>query len=143
MEQNLLSEFEEDKYELYDRNIRLWGKENQSKLNKSHVLLINLNTAISELAKNLILSGVNLYLYDKDSSGNNHKISISDVNSNYFLSFDLIQAERVSELKTCFQKLNSYTEVKEIDSLDCLDDIHCVCIGFTNFQKMVKYIIIK
>jgi molybdopterin/thiamine biosynthesis adenylyltransferase len=139
MEQNILSDFEEDKYELYDRNIRLWGRENQTKLNKSHVLLINLNSTISELAKNLILSGVNLYLYDKDSKGINQKISYSDVNSNYFLSSDLLNAERLCELKKCFKKLNSYTDIKEIDNLDILDDIHCVCIGFTSFQKMVIF----
>ena len=75
----------EHEYELYDRNIRLWGKDNQKRLNNSKVLLINLTSNICELAKNLILSGVSLYLYDK-CSGSECLVSDEDIQSNFFLS---------------------------------------------------------
>jgi hypothetical protein len=49
------------------------------------VLLINLTSNICELAKNLILSGVSLYLYDK-CNGSECLVNDIDIQSNFFLS---------------------------------------------------------
>ncbi len=46
-----------------------------------------MNSAITELAKNLILSGVSLYLYDKENEIDN-LIDMNDVNSNFFINED-------------------------------------------------------
>ncbi len=139
MERNTSEIFTDaDKYELYDRNIRLWGAENQSKLSNSHVLLINLNSTITELAKNLILSGINLYLYDKDKKGQNRNVTTEDMNSNYFLNLSHVGRERISILQTHLQNINQFTKVKEMGSLISLGDVHCVCIGFSSFKKLVK-----
>lgn len=45
--------------ELYDRQIRLWGIESQERLRAANVLLINIRGVGSEIAKNILLSGVN------------------------------------------------------------------------------------
>ncbi|XP_072376456.1 SUMO-activating enzyme subunit 1 [Diabrotica undecimpunctata] len=45
--------------ELYDRQIRLWGIESQEKLRAANVLLINIRALGSEIAKNILLSGIN------------------------------------------------------------------------------------
>ncbi|KAF5299386.1 hypothetical protein FQR65_LT09427 [Abscondita terminalis] len=45
--------------ELYDRQIRLWGIESQEKLRASNVLLIGFRGLGSEIAKNILLSGIN------------------------------------------------------------------------------------
>lgn len=45
--------------ELYDRQIRLWGIESQERLRASNVLLIGVRGLGSEIAKNLLLSGIN------------------------------------------------------------------------------------
>ncbi|KAL6265317.1 SUMO-activating enzyme subunit 1 [Pogonomyrmex barbatus] len=45
--------------ELYDRQLRLWGLESQKRLRASKVLLIGLDGFGAEIAKNIILSGVN------------------------------------------------------------------------------------
>lgn len=45
--------------ELYDRQIRLWGIEAQEKLRAANVLLINIRGLGSEIAKNILLSGIN------------------------------------------------------------------------------------
>ncbi|KAH9519465.1 SUMO-activating enzyme subunit 1 [Bulinus truncatus] len=48
----------EDEAELYDRQIRLWGLDAQRRLRASSVLLIGLKGLGSEVAKNIILSGI-------------------------------------------------------------------------------------
>ena len=130
---------EEDKYELYDRNIRLWGKENQLKLSSSHVLLINLNCVITELAKNLLLSGINLYLYDRNKTGSNEVVSTSDVNCNYFLNSTHLGLERLTVLQNNLQDINQYVFVKQLQKLDSLEDVQCVCIGFSSFENLVIF----
>ena len=133
---------EQDKYDLYDRNIRLWGKDNQGKLNNSHILLINLTCAITELGKNLLLAGINLYLYDKDNSGKKRLVTKDDINSNFFLSSQDLNKERITILQETLSTINTYTSIKEIESLDKLDDVQCVCSGFSNFEKLVTNVLL-
>ena len=52
-------------------------------MSNSKVLLINLTSSITELAKNLVLSGVSLLIYDDQSVVDN-----SDIETNFFLSQD-------------------------------------------------------
>ena len=67
--------------EVYDRNIRVWGKDTQIKISSSNVLLINLAPANTEVAKNLILSGINLlFLTDENF------VTQKDVEHNFFFS---------------------------------------------------------
>jgi ubiquitin-like 1-activating enzyme E1 A len=136
-----LNEMDEDKYELYDRNIRLWGKENQQKLSSSYVLLINLNTVITELAKNLLLSGINIHLYDKvGDEGLNRLITEEDVKNNYFLNNSHLGLERVKVLSESLGAINQFASLKEIQNFRDIiaGEIQCVCIGFTTFEKLVK-----
>lgn len=51
--------------ELYDRQIRLWGAETQAKLGKAEVLVVGMDQVGMDLAKNLVLSGCKLTLFDK------------------------------------------------------------------------------
>ncbi len=44
--------------EIYDRQIRLWGAEAQSKMSSCRVLYVNVTGTSSEILKNLILAGV-------------------------------------------------------------------------------------
>ncbi|XP_014482717.1 PREDICTED: SUMO-activating enzyme subunit 1 [Dinoponera quadriceps] len=45
--------------ELYDRQIRLWGLESQKRLRAAKILLIGLDGFGAEIAKNIILAGIN------------------------------------------------------------------------------------
>ncbi|XP_060517388.1 SUMO-activating enzyme subunit 1 [Cylas formicarius] len=56
MSENELSAVEA---ELYDRQIRLWGIESQERLRAANVLLIGVRGLGSEIAKNILLTGVN------------------------------------------------------------------------------------
>ncbi|XP_032673540.1 SUMO-activating enzyme subunit 1 [Odontomachus brunneus] len=49
--------------ELYDRQIRLWGLESQKRLRAAKILLIGLDGFGAEVAKNIILAGVNVITF--------------------------------------------------------------------------------
>lgn len=50
---------------VYDRQMRLWGVEAQKRLQSSCVLISGLSALGSELAKNLVLSGMNVTVQDE------------------------------------------------------------------------------
>ncbi|EJT81958.1 hypothetical protein GGTG_01932 [Gaeumannomyces tritici R3-111a-1] len=49
----------EDEIALYDRQIRLWGMQAQEKIRSANVLLITMKALANEIAKNLVLAGIN------------------------------------------------------------------------------------
>lgn len=54
------SNLNKGEFEVYDRQLRLWGFEAQNRMKESHVLVIGLSNCCTELARHLILSGINL-----------------------------------------------------------------------------------
>jgi ubiquitin-like 1-activating enzyme E1 A len=57
-------DFTAEEAAVYDRQMRLWGVEAQRRLQNSHVLISGLTQLGSELAKNLVLSGISVTLHD-------------------------------------------------------------------------------
>jgi molybdopterin/thiamine biosynthesis adenylyltransferase len=45
--------------QLYDRQLRLWGVQSQQRLQQSKVVIIGLSAVQSEIAKNIVLAGLN------------------------------------------------------------------------------------
>ena len=73
-------EITEDEAALYDRQIRLWGVDAQKKILSSKVLLINMQGLGAEVAKNLVLSGINsLTLLDSND------VHEDDLNYNFLI----------------------------------------------------------
>lgn len=59
------SALSKEEAQLYDRQLRLWGVQSQQRLQVSKVALVGINAAQSEIAKNIILAGLNeLTIYD-------------------------------------------------------------------------------
>ncbi|EER02825.1 sumo-1 activating enzyme subunit, putative, partial [Perkinsus marinus ATCC 50983] len=50
--------------EVYDRQLRLWGRNAQSRLKSSTVLIFGLSAINVEVAKNILLAGANITLVD-------------------------------------------------------------------------------
>ena len=77
-----------EQVEIYDRNMRVWGKETQEKLLKTNCYIMNIHENImSELIKNFILVGINVYVIKDDYKNtdiNNIKLfynNFSNINS--------------------------------------------------------------
>ena len=72
-----------DEIALYDRQIRLWGVAAQERLRKANILLISIKALANEVAKNLVLAGINsLTIIDHET------VSEDDLGAQFFLSDD-------------------------------------------------------
>ena len=75
-------------FEENDRNIRVFGLDTMKKLFETEVLLLGFTPAITELSKNLILSGAGICLFDMGAKveqkniENNFVFNIKDIGSN-------------------------------------------------------------
>ncbi|XP_044750974.1 SUMO-activating enzyme subunit 1 [Coccinella septempunctata] len=87
--------------ELYDRQIRLWGIESQEKLRASNVLLINCRGLGCEIAKNILLSGINSLTILDDCI-----VSEEEQTRNFFLSVDSIGKKLAEAVLPKAQALN-------------------------------------
>jgi ubiquitin-like 1-activating enzyme E1 A len=86
-------EITEDEAALYDRQIRLWGVDAQKKILSSKVLLINMQGLGAEVAKNLVLSGINsLTLLDSND------VQEDDLNYNFLIRSKTSLNKNVKEL---------------------------------------------
>lgn len=115
---------------------------NQSNLSKTKVLLMNLNTTMTELAKSLIYKGIHLYLYDSDAYGNKSKITKKDVTNNYYLKKEDINKERIQVLYQQLIPLNisvSITILDDINNVSLIRGLTIACVGFSTFKSMSYY----
>lgn len=116
-----------------DRNIRLFGIETQKKLFETKVLLINLTPAVTELAKNLILSGTQLILYDDETI-----VTENDINNNFFLNSEDLNKNKSNSLKIKLNLIKSSANIDIIkyEELKNLTDNLCFAgFNITNINK--------
>lgn len=66
--------------ERYDRQIRLWGAEAQSRLVKARVLMAGMAGLHAEAAKNLVLAGLSVTVLD------HRRVSALDLEYNFLLT---------------------------------------------------------
>lgn len=96
----------------YDRQLRLWGPEGQSLLEKSHVALIGATAAGSELLKDIILPNIGHFTIIDENNVTNE-----DISANFFVDSDDLgrsRAEVVSELLGELNEDVSGTVLKEV-----------------------------
>ena len=107
-----------DIFEENDRNIRVFGLETQKKLFESIVLITNITPMMSELCKNLILSGAGICLYDDTS-----KIAEKDCENNFFFNITDVGKNKADVLKSKIKtfkescRINIIKEINEINKL--------------------------
>ena len=98
-----------------DRNIRVFGLETMKKLFETEVLLLGFTPAMTELSKNIILSGAGICLFNlggkvsKIDIGNNFVFNANDIGKN--------KAEVLKEKIKLFKdpcKISIINEIKEI-----------------------------
>ena len=101
----------------YDRQIRVWGAEAQTRIQNAKVLLIGLNGVHPEVVKNIVLAGVGVVLLDK------RMVTLSDLAYNYFLTAGDVGREAAQASSARIQELNSFATVTvEERDLNELDD---------------------
>ena len=110
-------EITNDEAKLYDRQIRLWGVNAQKSLRKSNILLIGLCGSGSEIAKNLILSGIHSIIIIE-----NKLVTEFDAYSNLFTRNQLGE-NRALVSEQYLKNLNPMVniQIKEWDIIDLIE----------------------
>ncbi|OQR98101.1 SUMO-activating enzyme (SAE) [Achlya hypogyna] len=98
-------EFTAQEAAVYDRQMRLWGVEAQRRLQKSRVLISGLTQLGSELAKNLVLSGMNVTLHDTEA------VTQAHVESQFLLRHEHIGLNRAEACLAGVRDLNPLVKV--------------------------------
>lgn len=99
-------EISEDEAALYDRQIRLWGLDAQRRLRAANVLLAGLKGLGCEVAKNVILSGV-----DRITLMDDEEVKKTDLESAFFLPRDSVGKNRAASAVVRAQKLNPMVKI--------------------------------
>lgn len=92
--------------ELYDRQIRLWGIESQERLRAANILLIGIRGLGSEIAKNILLSGINSLVVLDDGI-----VTEEEQLKNFLLSKDSIGKKIAEEVLLKAQALNPLVKI--------------------------------
>lgn len=109
-----LSEIETQRY---DRQIRVWGAEAQSRIQNSKVLICGFRGINAEVVKNIVLAGVCIVIQDSGI------VQFSDLASNFFLTTEDVGKKITEASLSRIQALNSFAKVEvEVNSIDNLND---------------------
>jgi ubiquitin-like 1-activating enzyme E1 A len=89
----------------YDRQVRVWGAEAQLRIQQAKVLLIGFKGIQVEAAKNLVLAGVSVVIYEPNA------VQESDLSYNFFLSHSDIGQNIAQASAQRLQQLNPFSSV--------------------------------
>ena len=114
-------------------NISMLSKQKQLQLNKNKILLINLTSCVTELARILILAGFNIYLYDKEI------INQNDINNNLLLNENDIGKIRMEAIYNYLMPLSATVTITKIYDYTIVKDYRIAIVGFNDFISLIEY----
>ena len=100
-------------FEENDRNIRVFGLETMKKLFETEVLILGFTPAMTELCKNIILSGAGICLYDKGI-----KIEQKDTENNFVFNIKDICKSKAVVLKEKIQLFKDPCKISIINDIN-------------------------
>jgi len=100
-------DLEKKKTEKYDRQLRLWGVEGQSKIETAHICVLNGGPVGSETLKNLVLPGIGEFTII-----DNKKVSNRDLGNNFFVELESVGKSRAEEVTRLLYELNDMVREK-------------------------------
>lgn len=107
----------EDEKRRYDRQVRVWGAKSQLRIQNSKVFLAGFVGLNVEVAKNLVLAGVNVSLQDT------RVVSAEMLSNNFFITEDDIGKSVVAASLPRLQNLNPFAQISTMQCpIDDLDD---------------------
>jgi len=138
-------EITNDEAKLYDRQIRLWGVNAQKSLRKANILLIGLCGSGSEIAKNLILSGIHSIVIIEDK-----QVTDADSYSNLFTRNQLgenralVSEQYLKNLNPMVQiqvkewNIVELVERNDVQLINLLKEVNVVCINNYDSNTICK-----
>ena len=114
-------------------NISMLNKQKQLQLNKNKILLINLTSSVTEVARLLITAGFNIYLYDKEI------INENDINNNLFLQKSDLGKIRMDSIYNYLITLSATVNISKIYDYTYAKDYKIAIVGFNDFNSLIEY----
>ena len=114
-------------------HISMLSKQKQLSLNKNKILLINLTSSITEIARLFILGGFNIYLYDKEI------INENDIKNNFFLKENDLGKNRIDVIYNYLMPLTPTVNITKIDDYTLIKDYKIAIVGFSNYFSLIEY----
>ncbi|KAJ2061404.1 E1 ubiquitin-activating protein aos1 [Coemansia sp. S146] len=106
---------------LYDRQIRLWGIEAQSRLRSCSILFIGVKAVTLEACKNLVLGGIGcLFIYDPQP------ITKLDLETQYYFNESHVGQPKDKVLAEKLAVLNPLVDIRAVSSLDDIAGVDLV-----------------
>lgn len=138
-------EITDDEAKLYDRQIRLWGVQAQKQLRRAHVALFGLNGSGSEIAKNVVLSGVQcLHIIEHEPVTELDALcglyTRQQINQNRGKASEahLRALNPMVNLQTHEWDVSKAIEDQNETLLQLLKQVHVVCVNSANAQVITK-----
>lgn len=94
----------------YDRQLRIWGEQGQSALEKASICLLNCGPTGSETLKNLVLGGVGSITVIDGS-----KVELGDLGNNFMVDESCVGQSKAKCVCTFLQELNDAVKAKFIE----------------------------
>ena len=123
----------DNKTKEHNYNVSMLKNHIQLKLIQNKILLINLTSTMTELAKFLITAGFNIYLHDTEI------ITKNDAINNIYLSEDDIGKNRTDVLYNKLILLNSTVSVVKLKDYTKVKDYKVAIVGFSDFNLLIQY----
>ena len=98
---------------LYDRQLRAWGHDVQERLSRARILFLRTNGVLSEVLKNLVLSGVG---YIGISNEDSRRVDRFDCESSLFCRWEDEDREVGESVVERVKELNPYVRVELVTS---------------------------
>ena len=96
-------------FEVYDRQLRLWGFEAQARMKESQVLIIGITNCCTELARHLVLSGINIKLVAFKSSGS--EVAADDYQDEFLLAPDDVGKGKGEVIVQKLKEMNPFSTI--------------------------------
>jgi ubiquitin-activating enzyme E1 len=111
---------------LYSRQLYVMGHEAQRKMGSSTVLIVGLRGLGVEIAKNVILAGVQGVVLHDDQP-----VEVADLSAQFYFKESDVGKPRSAACASQLSELNNYVNVTVGSGKDCLSDMSkyaCVCV---------------
>lgn len=105
-------------FAVYDRQLRLWGFQAQKKMKESQVLIINLESVCTELARHLVLSGVNVHLVDQQKG-----LTIGQTTEDFLINPDDMNKVRGSVIKQKLAEMNPFSKIEFAEDYPTIESL--------------------
>ena len=106
-----LQNLDKGEFEVYDRQLRLWGFEAQARMKDSQVVIVGLTNCCTELARHLVLSGINIKLVALKKEGAICEVGAQDYEDEFLVSPEDVGKSKGTVIVSKLREMNPFSTI--------------------------------